>query len=176
MGLDEIKSEILEEAEQKSDEIVEEAKQEKKQIINEAEEKAEEIKEEMEQELEEEKESYRQKALSNARMKAKQEKMKAKQEKIDKVFEDFRHHLEKLSDKEKEKFAERCLESVDFDVGKVKGSEEFEDAVDEDFETADIDGIIVFSEDGNRRQEFTFDKILEQYRDRYRKDVADILF
>lgn len=176
MGLDEIKSEILEEAEQKSDEIVEEAKQERKQIIQDAEEEAEEIREEMEEELEEQKETFRQKALSNARMKAKQEKMKAKQEKIDDTYQQFREYLKDLSKSEKEEFAENCLEKVDFEVGKVKGGDQFEDAVDTEFEEADIDGIIVFSEDGNRRQEFTFDKILEQYRDRFRKDVADTLF
>lgn len=176
MGLDEVKSEILEEAEQKSDEIVEEAKQEKKQIIREAEEEAEEIKDEMEEELEEEKESFRQKALSNARMKAKQEKMKAKQEKIDDTYQQFREYLKDLSKDEKEEFAESCLEKVDFEVAKVKGGEEFEDAIDAEFEEADIDGIIVFSEDGNRRQEFTFEKILEQYRERFRKDVAGTLF
>lgn len=176
MGLQEIKSEILEEAEQKSDKIVEEAKQEKKQLIKEAEEKAEKIREEMEEELEEDKQSYRQKALSNARMKAKQEKMKAKQEKIDDIFNDFRHHLDKLSDEEKEKFAESCLEKVDFEVSKVKGGADFKNAVDAEFEEADIDGIIVFSKDGNRRQEFTFDKILQQFRDSYRKEVAEILF
>lgn len=176
MGLEEIKTDILEEAEKKSDEIVKEAKQEKKEIINEAEEEAEEIKQEMEEELEEEEEAYRQKELSNARMKAKQEKMKAKQEKLEDVFDEFEDHLRNLSDEEKQKFAESCLARVEFDVAKVKGSEEFEDAVDTEFEEADINGIIVVSEDGNRKQEFTFDKILKQYKEKYRKEVADILF
>lgn len=176
MGLEEIKSEILKDAEQESDEIVEEAKQQKKEILNEAEEEAEEIREQIEEELEEEKESYRKKALSNARMKAKQEKMKAKQEKIDEVFDEFRDHLGDLSKTDREQFAERCLEKVDFEVARVEGSSEFEGAFDAEFEETDINGIRVFNEDGSRRQSFTFDKIVQQYRDRFRREVADILF
>jgi V/A-type H+-transporting ATPase subunit E len=177
MGLKEIKSEILQEAEQKSDEIIEEAEEERDRIIEEAEEEAERIEEEMEEELEEEKENYRKKALSSARMKAKEEKMKAKQDEIEEVFKEFRHYLDKLTENEKQKFVEKCLEKVDFDVARVEGSSEFEGAVDTDFEeNEDIEGIKVFSDDGERMQEFTFDKILKQMKDDYRKDVADILF
>lgn len=177
MGLEEIKSEILQKAEQKSDEIVEVGEEERDRIIEEAEKEAEQIHENMEEELEEEKQSYRKKALSSARMKAKEEKMKAKQDEIKEVFSEFRHYLDKLTQKEKKKFAQKCIERVDFDVARVEGSSEFEDAVDVDFrENKDINGIKIFSEDGNRMQEFTFDKILKQMKDEHRKDVADILF
>ena len=177
MGLEEIKSEILQEAEQKSDEIVEEAEEERDKIIEEAEEEAEQIQENIEEELKEEKQNYRKKALSSARMKAKEEKMKAKQDEIKEVFSEFRHYLDKLTEDEKKKFAQKCMERVDFDVAKVEGGSEFSDAVDVEFEeNEDINGIKIFSEDGNRMQEFTFDKILKQMKDEHRKDVADILF
>ncbi|MFQ3275632.1 MAG: V/A-type H+-transporting ATPase subunit E [Candidatus Nanohaloarchaea archaeon] len=177
MGLEEIKSEILQEAEQKSDEIVKEAEEERDRIIEEAEEEAEQIKEEMEEELEEEKENYRKKALSSARMKAKEEKMRAKQDEIEEVFKEFRHYLDKLTESEKEKFAESCLDKVDFEVAKVEGSSEFSGAVDVDFEEKEnIEGIRVISEDGSRMQSFTFDKILKQMKEEHRKEVADILF
>ncbi|MFT4892769.1 MAG: V/A-type H+-transporting ATPase subunit E [Candidatus Nanohaloarchaea archaeon] len=177
MGLEEIRSEILQEAEQKSDEIIEEAEEERDRIIEEAEEEAERIEEEMEEDLEEEKENYRKKALSSARMKAKEEKMRAKQDEINDVFNEFRHYLDKLTDSEKEKFAEACLDKVDFEVAKVEGSEEFSDAVDVEFEENEvIDGIKVISEDGSRMQSFTFDKILKQMKEENRKEVADILF
>jgi len=69
------------------------------------------------------------------------------------------------------------LKNVEFEVGKIVGSSEFEDAVDVDFEEKeDVQGIIVVSEDETRRQSFTFDKIIQQYRDEYRKQVAEKLF
>lgn len=176
MGLEEIQSEILQNAEEKAEEIKEEAEQTREEIIEEAEKEAEEIKEEEKQKLEEQKESYEKKALSNARMKAKQEKMNAKEEKIQEVFEEFKEYLEDLSKTDKSNFAERCIEKVEFDVGKIQGSSEFEDAVSQEFEEKDINGIVVVSEDGARRQEFTFDKITEDFKDQYRRQVAEELF
>jgi len=177
VGLEEIKSEILQKAEQKSDEIVEEGERERDRIIEEAEEEAEQIQENMEEELKEEKQNYRKKALSGARMKAKEEKMKAKQDEIKEVFSEFRNYLDRLTQDEKKKFTQKCMERVDFDVARVEGGPEFSDAVDVEFkENEDINGIKIFSEDGNRMQEFTFDKILKQMKDKHRKDVADILF
>ncbi len=179
MGLEQVKSDILAEAEEKADEIVEEAKKEREQIVSEAEQEAEKIREQAEQEIEEKKESIRRKALSNARMKAKEEKLEAKQEKLDEVFSRFKQELVDLEDEERESYVESCLDQVGFEVGKVIGGSEFEDAVDDqghDFEEDDVEGIIVVSEDGERRQDFSFDKIIEQYREEYRQEVADRLF
>lgn len=177
MGLEEIKSEILQDAEQKSDEIVKEAKEEKKEIIKSAEEEAEKIKEEMEEELEEEKENFKKKTLSNARMKAKQEKLKAKQDEIKEVFNEFRHYLDKLTEEEKQQFAQRCLERVEFEVAKVEGSSEFKGSISTEFEeNEDINGIKVYSEDGSRMQKFTFNKIINQMKEENRKKVSELLF
>lgn len=177
MGLDEIKSEILKEAQDKADKIEKEAEQEKQEILEEAEEEAERIHEEMEHQLEEEKESYRKKALSGARMKAKEEKMNAKQEEIQNVFKEFRNYLGQLTEGEKKKFVDSCLEKVEFDVGKIQGSKKFENSVDHEFEELDsAKGIKVISEDGEKMQSFTFDKIMEQMKQENRKEVADILF
>lgn len=176
MGLEEVKSDILQEAEEEADRIKKEAEEEKEEIIEEAEEKADKIREKYQEELEEEKESYRKRTISNARMKAKQEKLKAKQENLEEAFEQFRDSLEDLTDSERESYVESCLDRVDFEVGKVIGGEEFESAVDVDFEEKDINGIIAVSDDGKKRQDFTFGKILEDYRENYRKEVSEKLF
>jgi len=176
VGLEEVKDDILNEAEQKADKIVAEGKEKADEIINEAEEEAEEIREKHREELEEEKESYRRKAVSNANMKAKQEKLKAREEKLNKVFEQFHEQLRDMDSNDRENYVSSCLDKVEFEVGKVIGGEEFEDAVDEEFEEKDVEGVIVVSEDGTKRQNFAFDKIVQQFREDYRKDVASELF
>ncbi|MFB6190749.1 MAG: hypothetical protein ABEJ91_04230, partial [Candidatus Nanohaloarchaea archaeon] len=128
---------------------------------------------------EEGEESIRKKALSNARMKAKQIKLREKQKHLDQAFEEFREQLDELTAEEREKFVESCYDRASFEVGKVRGSEEFEDVIDQrsvDFEQADIDGVVLVSEDGERRIDFTFDRIVQDYRENHRKDVSEELF
>lgn len=177
MGLEEVKDEILQEAEQEASEIVEKAEEEAEKIKEEAREEAEQIREKHRKELEDEKESIRKQELSNARMKAKEEKLRAREESLSEAFESFEEKLRNLDGDEREGFVDSCLEKVEFNVGKVIGGSEFKDAVDVDFEEdQDINGIIAVSEDETRRQSFTFDKIIQQYRDQYRKQVAEKLF
>lgn len=176
MGLQEVKSDILADAESKSDQIVEEAEQEADKILEEARKEAKKIEEKYEEQLDQEKESYRKKEISNANMKAREKRLEAKQEKMQEAFDSFEERLEDLSDSEREEYVERCLERVNFDVGKVIGGSDFEEFVDVDFEEKDVHGIIVVSEDGTKRQNFTFTKIVQQFREDYRKKVAEELF
>ncbi|MFB6175234.1 MAG: V-type ATP synthase subunit E family protein [Candidatus Nanohalobium sp.] len=177
MGLEEVKSDILEEAEQKSNEIKEEAEQQKQEILEDAREEAAKIKEDAEGEIEKEKDALERQQLSNARMAAKQEKLKAKQKELKRAFNEFREELEDLDSEERKAFVENVVEDTDFEVATVRGSEEFEDAVEEaDFEVIDRPGVVLVSEDGSMRRDFTFDRIVENFRSEYRKDVADVLF
>lgn len=176
MGLEDVKSDILEEAEEKANRIVEEAEEEADEIVEEAEKEAEKIKAAAEEEVEQKKESMEKKTLSNARMKARELEQKEKQRQLDEVFKNFRERLEELDDEEREAFVDSCLDRAGFDVGKVKGGEEFEDAVSKEFEEEDIDGIILVSEDGERRMDFTFDRIVQNYRENHRKQVSEALF
>lgn len=176
MGLKQVKSEILEDARQKADKIVEEGEEERKEIIEDAEKEAEKIKKKFEDELEEEKEAYRKKAISNADMKAKKEKLRAKEEKLDEVFGKFRDEIKDLSDTEKESYVESCLQKVSFEPGKVIGSSNYSEFVDVDFEEANVQGIIIESEDGEKRQNFSLDKIVQRFKDKYRKKAAEKLF
>lgn len=176
MGLKEVKSKVLEDAREKADQLEKEAEQRKKEIVSEAEEEAEQIRSEYQDKLEEEKESYERKAVSNANMKAKQEKLQAKQEKLDEVFENFREQLTELSKSDKKEYVERCRDKADFEPGKIIGGKEFEKLVDKDFEKKDVEGVILVSEDGEKRQDFTFEKILQRFKDQYRQEVAERLF
>lgn len=174
MGLEDVKTDILNDAEKEADSIIEEAKERAESIVEDAETEAEKIKEASKQEIEKEKESIRKEALSNARMEARQEKLAAKQDRLEEVFQSFREHLEELDDDELEAFVEESKSMTEFEIGETIGSSRFEEFVDEVDDN--IDGIILVSADGEKRQNFTFDKITEQYRSEYRKAVADILF
>lgn len=176
MGLQDVKSDIIQEAESKAEEIEEEAEQEKQEILEKAEQEAEEVKKEYEKELEDEKSSYKRKKLSNARMKARQQKLEAKQEYLDRIFENFREELEDLDEEDKQDYLENCVEETSFKVGKVVGSSEFEKFSDAEFEQKDLDGFILVSENGERRRDYTFDRVVETFRDKYRKEVAEKLF
>jgi len=176
MGLKDVKDEILEEAEEKAENIKEEGRQEKDEIIAAAEEKAEKIEEETEQEIENRKEAMEKKAISNANMTAKKKRLEAKEDAISKVFEEFHEGIENISDDEKEKFLQNAVDSADFEVGKVLGSSEFSSLTDKEFEEIEDEGVIVVSENGERRRNFTFSKILEDFREDYRKEVAERLF
>ncbi|MFB6158030.1 MAG: V-type ATP synthase subunit E family protein [Candidatus Nanohalobium sp.] len=179
MALQDVKNDILTEAREKADKIESEAEEEVDEIINRAEEKAEGIKDEAREEVEEEKKSRRKRVLSNARMSARQKKLEAKQEKIQEVFDSLNERIVGMNAGEREKLVQEAVESAEFDVGTVKGSEEFEDAVDQrkmEFMERDMDGFILVSENGERSKDFSLDKITENMKDRYRKEVADRLF
>lgn len=179
MGLEQVKSEILEDAEEKADRIVEEADEEREQIIDEAEQEAEKILEEAREEVEQRKEAIERKELSNARMEAREEKLEARQEWIDRVFQEFRDRLGELDAGERDSYVENCVSRVGFDIGRIIGSEEFREAVEDaghDFEAGEKEGITIVSENGERRQDFSFDRIVERFRDEYSREVAQRLF
>ncbi len=179
MALQDVKNDILREARDKADQIEQEGREKAQKIIKKAEKEAEEIKREKKEEIKEEKKAERKKVESNARMKARQEKLKAKQEKINEAFQNFREDIQNLEEKEKSKLVEKAVEAAEFDVAKVQASEEFESAVDErkvDFDERDVKGFILVSEKGERSKNFSTEKIVEDFRNQYRKQVAQKLF
>lgn len=176
MGLDDVKNEILEEAEQEAEEIKEDAENRKEEILEEAEREAERLRDEADEEIQEEKEALEKKAVSNANMEGRKRKLNTKEKALGKAFEQFQEHLEDLSDSDKEAMINRAIDDANFDVGLVKGSEEFEDFIDEDFEASDVNGFVLVSENGERQLNFSYSKIADDFREKYRKDVADTLF
>lgn len=179
MGLEQVKDEIVEEARKEADQIIAEAEEEADAIVEDAETEAEKIKENAKQELEEEKNSLEKRKISNANMKAKKQKLRAKEEKINEAFKDFKNQLESMSASDKEDYVESCFDMVSFEIGSVKASEDFEDAVEsQGYDPKELKdpGIILGSEDGERQQNFTVQKVVENYRENHRRAVAQQLF
>lgn len=179
MGLQDVKNEILEEAREKAQQLEQEAQQEADEITEEAEREAEKIKKQAEKEIEQEKEAERKKAISNARMKARKKRLEAKQEKIDQAFKNFSENIQDLEEDQKRRFVENTVEDADFNVEKAKASQKFKKAVEEnnlEFEEEEIDGFILLSSNGERSKNFSREKILQTFKDNYRKQVAKKLF
>ena len=177
MGLEDVKNEIIEDAKQEKRQLLEEAEEKEKQIISEGESKAEEIRNEAEEEIEEEKESIKKRTESNANMEAKKIRLETKQNQIQETFEEFRERLNDLSDDEKRDFVENAIDNAGFEVGKIQGSESFKHIVnDYEFEEMEEAGIVLISSNGERRVNYRYDKILEDFKQDYRKKVAEKLF
>lgn len=176
MGLEDVKQEIIQEAEKEAEEIRDEARDKAEEIIQEAENEAQRMRDEADEEIEEMKASMKKKAVSNANMEARKKELDAKEKALNKAFEDFRERLADLEDGEKEAMIEAAIEDADFEVGLVRGSEEFKEYVDVDFEASDVEGFVLVSDDSERQLNFSFDKIVEDIRGHHRKEVAERLF
>jgi len=180
MGLKDVKNDILREARDKASQLEEEAQQKEDEILGEARDKAEQIKENARKEIEEKKESERKKAVSSANMEARNTKLAAKQEKLEEVFSEFKEELENLDEQEREDFVKNAVEEVEFEIASIKASEQFAEVVDgrknEVTENSELDGFVLISENGERRKNFSIDKIVRSYKEDYRQKVAEKLF
>ena len=179
MGLENVKDDIISEAEEKAENIRKEAEEEASEIIEEAETEVQKIMDETDSELEKEKNALEKQKISNANMKAREIKLEAKQEKIEDAFKHFRQRIKTMSDSEKESFVKNCVESAEFEVGQIMVSEEFKQAAENTgFNPSEMDkpGVIVVSENEERRQDFTIQRIARNFRDNHRKKVAEVLF
>ena len=179
MALEDVKSEVLNNAEQEAKQIRKEAEEKAEEMKQEARERAEEIEERVEEEIDEKKESIEKKSLANARMEAQQIELEEKGKVMDSIFEELREEIEEKAEENSEEFVENCIDSVKFEIGSIKASKDFVDsAEDAGFDVDEIDetGVVLISEDGLKRQDYTFDKIIEDYRQRFQGETAEKLF
>lgn len=180
MSLEDVKDEILDEAERKAQNIVEEASSHKDDVINAAEERAESIVEQARQEAEKEVEARRRKELSSARMEARKKRLAARQDVLDDAFDRFREELDALDENEERDLIETGLDRLSsaVDIGTVHAPAAFEDLATEygDFAELDGRGFIAETADGNRRFDMRFQQIADDVIDDHRKDVAEVLF
>jgi len=107
MGIEEIKSEIIKEAEEKSREAVEKAREKAAKILSEAKENAERIKQNAKKEASKEAEKIMQTALSSARIEANKRVLKVKREILSRAIEETVAEL--ISGKEYEENLKKAI-------------------------------------------------------------------
>jgi V/A-type H+-transporting ATPase subunit E len=182
MGLDQVKHEILQDAEEEADRIVEEAEQQAEEIVDEAEEKAEQLKEEAQQEAEEKAEALRRQELASANMEAQRKKLSAKQGVIEDAFERLEERVRDMDTEKKLDLLTDVIEDIkdEITIGRVETSEdlvsELEDRVDAEVVATDIEGVIIENEDGSMRYDYSFATMLQNVRKNGRKAAASKLF
>lgn len=180
MGLDDVKAEILDEAERKAQNIVDEATDHKSEVISDAEARAEEIVESARNKAEKEAEALRRKELSSARMEARKKRLAARQDVLDDAFDQFHEEIEELAEDEERALIKAGLDRLSdtADIGTVHAPPAFERLATEYGDYAEIDGrgFIAETADGNRRFDMRFQQIADDVIQEHRKDVAEVLF
>ncbi|WP_423791932.1 V-type ATP synthase subunit E [Methanocaldococcus indicus] len=121
MGIDKIKSKILEDATAEANKIIEEAKKEKEEILKKAEEEAKKRKEEILKRGEKEAELLKNRIIAEAKLEAKKKLLKAREEIIEKAIEKLREDLKKLPESDK---YQDILYKLTVDAINVLGEEE----------------------------------------------------
>jgi V/A-type H+-transporting ATPase subunit E len=180
MGLDEVRTEIIDEAESRAEVIREEAEARRDELLEDAQDTADEIVEQAKQEAEQEAEALRKKKLSSARMDAKKQRLGAREELLDDVYSQFRDEVQEIDDDTAADLLESALDRLDndIDIGTVHTRSAHQDLAESygAFAETDVRGLIVETADGSRQFDMRFDEITEQTISENRKDVSKVLF
>lgn len=182
MGLEKVKKEILNQAEQEAERILDEAEQQADELTASAKKQAEQIKEQAREKGNKQAHLLKREQLASANMKARQKEMEAKQEMIDQVFQQLEEEILSLSKKERKKLVKSAINRVsrETDIGTVYTSSDLvsdvENMVDAQVEEDDIQGVIIEDKSGNTRYDYTFQTVLENIKNSSRKETASQLF
>lgn len=184
MSLEQLISQIEEDADKKAAEIIEKARKEAEEIIasakKEAKKKAEEIKREGEKAVE----RVREKILAATRRETRALKIQSKEKVIQECFENARECLKKMKGKEYERIVSHLMEEGKKTLGGCivipSRNEDKKIAsrlgLETQGSTTASGGIIMKSKDGSKELNYTFDALLEMHKEKLRIVIAGVLF
>ncbi len=191
MSLDNVVSDIRDEANARAEEIRQEGERRAEEIVEAAETDAEELLDAREEAVERQIEQEREQAVSGAKLQAKQERLEARRDVLEDVRERAEAELRDLSGEKRETLTRALLDGAasEFEgdesvavYGRADDAELLEDLVaDYDgFEYGGehdcLGGVVVDSTDSRVRVNNTFDSILDDVWEDNLKDVSGILF
>ena len=191
MSLDNVVSDIRDEAHARAEEIRQDGERRAEEIVDDAETDAEELLEAREEAVERQIEQEREQAVSGAKLEAKQERLEARRDVLEDVRERVETELRELPDDKREELTRALLEeaAAEFEgdasvavYGRADDRELIEDLVaDHDgFEYGGehdcLGGVVVDSTDSRVRVNNTFDSVLEDAWEDSLKNVSDVLF
>jgi len=184
MGLEDVKKEILKQAENTAQQRREEAEEEADRILEEAEEEAEDIRSEIIDDAEEQVDQIRRERIASARMDAKKQKLAAKQDVMDEAYDKLEQRVHALDRESKVELIRTVLDELGTEhaIGHVHVPHGFKDAVkdltDADVSTRDdLDaGVIVEDSSGDLSFNYSFATVLETIRKENRQELAETLF
>ncbi len=182
MGLDSVLKEISREGEERINQIKKEGETEAGKILERAEKEVAEILEKAKTEAEREAERRKRQEISSANLEVKRKLLTRKKELLDEVLERLKEKVADLSTRERRDLLRKILETHGREGARVYCSERDQKDIKKlsDLEIAGtidcIGGVIIESEDGNVRLNYTFDEILQQVYERNIKEVSERLF
>ena len=180
MGLETVKEEILNSAEEQANSLTAEARKEANRIMKEVEKKIEEMREKSESETKRMLDTIKRQELASAELENKKMLLEAKKQLIDSVFAEARKRLENLDDKKKEAHIKKLLEKAknDIEISSVycnKKDAKFVKGFN--VEVADIiGGVMAENREKTIRVDYSFDTILESIKESELQNISKILF
>lgn len=184
MSLEKLISQIEEETDKKANLIIDKARKEAEEIIATAKKNATRKAEEINREGEKTIERIREKILAATRREARSNIIQLKEEIIQECFERAKEYLKQIKGKEYEKIVLRLMQegkkvlgtsivipsrNVDKKIASRLGLET------QDSTTAS-GGIIMKSRDGTKEINYTFDALLDLWKEKLRIEIAEVLF
>lgn len=169
MGLEKVVDEVLSSGKKRAENILKSAEKDSEQILSEARNKAEEMKNEAELSARKEMERIRKQQLSIAEIEAKKIRMEAERRILDEIYDKVRAELSNLPGDENERIVKKLIErgikecpngvfySNRRDLALLRKM-----GVRVGGEIGCIGGIVIESEDGSMRIDYTYDRMLEE--------------
>lgn len=180
MGLEKVKDDILDSSIREADKLKDDSKIEAKKIIEAAEKQIKVYRTETIEEIKKVLQSMKSKEIASSELELKKFGLESKKIIIEKVFNDAKHKIEKLSETKNTKIISRLLDKAknEIDISVIYCNKEDSNLFKEYKikEEKIIGGFIAENGDGNIRVDYSFDTILSQLRENYLLDSAKLLF
>lgn len=180
MGLEEVKKEILDEAQQEADRIIGEGEKEAESIVSQAKQKAEEYREDVKADTERVLDTVERRALGTASFDVKKHTLDEKNDIIDEVMENVVERLRSESESKRKKLLQALLKKAkdEIDVGTVYVNKQDKKLLTGvDVKVADIKGgLIAETKDGSVSVDLSFDEIIDEIRKNELEDINQRLF
>ena len=180
MGLEEVKNEIIDKANEKAESIISEGKKEAAKIIQEANEHAKEYRQKIKEEGEKTAANLEKLGIAAANNEAKRLELEMKKRLIMKAFEDAGERVVKADDSKRQDYLRKLIEKArkEIDVETVYCSKKDSKNIN-GFKCKETDiegGIIAENKDGTVRIDYSFGTIIDNIKEKELHKIAEIIF
>ena len=182
MGLEEVKKQLLEEAQKKAQEIASDASAEANRIIMEADKEVRQYEKELRANAEKMLEAQERKELAAAEFDGRRVTLDMKKEMIERVIEEAKKELKKLPAEQRKKLIARLLEKANEEIAvkKVYLNSKDKSYVKEKGivvkEKEMTGGLIAETGDGRISVDYSFEEKLSEIKEAYLQELSEVLF
>ena len=180
MGIEEVKNQLIKEAEEKAQALLKEAELEVGKALSEVTTQLKQHREELSSKNLKLVESMKKKELAQAEFEGKKSLLDKKKEMIEQVLDVARNKLSSMSGGEKKKLNEKLLKEASSEI-KVKTiytakGDSFKKKGIKSVEADIVGGVIAETEDGKVSVDLSFETLLDQIREEHLQEISEVLF